>query len=59
MNPLQTLLMATAILSHSDDLYKCEKCGEPLILTNLPDCPWSMIDGKWVHTCSKPENLKQ
>ena len=52
MSILETLLAASAILSSWDDIYKCPACGEPLILTPDPDCPWEMKDGKWTHNCN-------
>lgn len=58
MKSLFHLLAATSILAHYDDLYRCEKCGQMLILTNDTDCPWEMKDGKWTHQCNEKEIRK-
>jgi hypothetical protein len=43
----------------SDKLYKCQKCGAPLIVFPLdsPFNTWFYENGKWVHKC--PELIKK
>jgi len=44
-----------SIREEMQSVYKCKKCGEPLVVSNDKDCPWQYEKGYWTHKCSKKE----
>ncbi len=56
LKQMDKLFFQEAIKISDPGLFKCDKCGAPLIVSQNNEFGWEYIDGFWKHNCSHLKN---